>query len=160
MKLLFPHFLKKIVDKLLLKLASTLRQHLARTPLIWGDPERLQIGNNVHLVDATINLRSGRVIIEDNAFLGHNVMLLTGKHSVSLSGAERHKSVPASGRDIIIRNGAWIASGSIIIGPSDIGADAVVAAGSVVTGNVPARTIVSGNPAKILRTIDAPDDGS
>lgn len=131
-------------------LARRLRVHLAHTPLIWGDKRRLTVGSSVHLVDAIINLRSGRVIIGDNSFLGHGVMLLTGKHDISLPGKGRHVAVQDAGRDIVIGEGVWVASGAIVIGPCTIGDNAVIGAGAVVTGDVDANSICTGmQPRKI-----------
>jgi acetyltransferase-like isoleucine patch superfamily enzyme len=140
-------------DRLLRKLAPTLRLYLAHTPLIWGDPTRVTIGRNVHLVDVLINVRSGNVAIEDDVFFGHGVLLLTGAHDLNKRGAERHASVPGTGRDIVIRKGAWIASHVIVIGPCEIGENAVLGAGSVVSGRIEADALYGGNPARRLRAI-------
>lgn len=134
--------------------AHSIRLHLARTPLIWGDESRVSIGRNVQLVDALINVRSGCVVIEDDVFFGHGVLLLTGKHEIRKKGPDRHEAVPEGGRDITIRRGAWIATGVIVIGPCDIGEDAVLSAGSVVTGTVEASAIYAGNPARLVRFIE------
>ncbi len=144
-------------QKMLGWLACRLRPYLARTHLIWGNPERISIGRNVMLVDTLLNCRSGRITIEDDVFFGHGVMLLTGKHDMTIRGIGRHAAVPDAGHDIIIRRGAWIASGAIVIGPCEIGEHAVVGAGAVVTGKVPASTLYAGNPAGAIRKIDLAD---
>ena len=143
-----------IKQALLARLAKSLRPYLARTHLVWGDPTRLSIGRNVILVDALLNCRSGRIVIEDDVFFGHGVLLLTGKHDIAERGAGRHRAVPEAGRDIIVRRGAWVASGAIVIGPCEIGQDAVVGAGSVVTGEIPAGTLVTGNEQRSTRSIE------
>ncbi|MGP1255649.1 MAG: acyltransferase [Kiloniellales bacterium] len=139
---------------LLSRLASALRPYLARTHLIWGDRARVSIGRNVMLIDTLLNCRSGRIVIEDDVFFGHGVMLLTGKHDMTQRGAERHPAVQEDGRDIVIRRGAWIASGAILLGPCEVGENAVVGAGSVVTGDVRAGTLVTGNEQRNLRRIE------
>ena len=53
----------------------------------------------------------------------------------------------------MIEKGVWIAAGAIIIGGVTVGAHSVVAAGSVVTKDVPANTLVGGNPARVIRSI-------
>lgn len=123
-----------------------------KKPRIWGDPSRLKIGNGVHLNNATINTVSGNVIIDDDAFLGHQVNLLTGTHDYKVLGASRKTAVPDKGRDIRIGKGAWIASNATILGPCDIGDNAVIGAGSIVTGNIPANTLYVGAPAKFVRS--------
>jgi acetyltransferase-like isoleucine patch superfamily enzyme len=55
---------------------------------------------------------------------------------------------------ILVKKGASIGSGSTILSNVVIGENALVGAGSVVTKNVPANTIVAGNPAKILRKVE------
>lgn len=137
-------FVARMRDWVMRRLAGMLRPHLARTPLIWGDPERLELGKNVHLVDAIVNLRSGRVKIGDHTFLGHGVMLLTGKHDYSAFDERRQTIVAQDGNDISIGTGVWIASGAIVIGPCSIGDHAVVGAGCVVSGTIPAHSITTG----------------
>jgi acetyltransferase-like isoleucine patch superfamily enzyme len=57
------------------------------------------------------------------------------------------------GKPIVIERGVWIAAGAIIIGGVTVGEYSVVAAGSVVTKDVPANTFVGGNPARAIRSI-------
>jgi len=56
-------------------------------------------------------------------------------------------------REVIIENGAWIASHVIILKGVKIGTNAVVGAGSVVTADIPANTIAAGNPARVIRSL-------
>jgi acetyltransferase-like isoleucine patch superfamily enzyme len=53
----------------------------------------------------------------------------------------------------VIGKNVWIAAGATIIGGVTVGANAVVAAGSVVTKDVPPNTLVGGNPASVIRSI-------
>jgi len=92
-----------------------------------------------------------KVTIEKDVFTGYNVMLLCGSHDYLKFGKERKETGKAG--PITIREGVWIASGSIILGPCEIGKHAVVAAGSVVTKDVPEYTVVAGNPAKVIKEI-------
>lgn len=101
------------------------------------------------------NTRSGCIVVGENTVFGEDVMVLTGKHMSIEEAARFNKElhyVPPSGRDIRIGSGCYIGSGSIIVGPAEIGDFAVVGAGSVVTGDVPPRTFVAGVPARVLRT--------
>ena len=54
----------------------------------------------------------------------------------------------------VVKRGASIGSGSTLLCNVTIGEHAIVGAGSVVTRDVPSKTIVAGNPAKVLRAID------
>jgi acetyltransferase-like isoleucine patch superfamily enzyme len=120
---------------------------------IWGDSSRLVIGKNVHLNNAIINTVSGTVTIKSTAFLGHSVSLLTGTHDYEQVGAARQVAVPKSGRDIVVGEGVWIASNVTVIGPCEIGENAVIGSGSVVTGKIQANSIYAGVPAKFIRHI-------
>jgi len=82
------------------------------------------------------------------------VCILTGKHDWTKKGLERHYSIPSQGRDIVIHKGAWIASNVTVIGPCNIGENSVIAAGSVVTGNVSANSVYGGSPAKFIKKIE------
>ena len=100
------------------------------------------------------------VTIEDNVFIGHGVTFTndTYPRATTPSGelqTERDWKVEPT----LVGKGASIGSGSTILCNVTIGEQAIVGAGSVVTRNVPARTIVAGNPARVLRAIDS-DQGA
>ncbi|RMH14348.1 MAG: acyltransferase [Gammaproteobacteria bacterium] len=100
------------------------------------------------MVNTLFNTSSGRIEVGEYAFTGHNVSILTGTHDYRLIGEERLSVFPKEGNDIIIGKGVWIASNAIVLGPCKIGDNAVVAAGSLVKGDVPSGAIVAGIPAK------------
>jgi acetyltransferase-like isoleucine patch superfamily enzyme len=117
---------------------------------VFGDGG-VSIGNNVQLFDLFINSVGAKVRIEDDVFFGHRVMLITGNHDYTLFGLERQTKV--GGKDIHIGEGAWIGSGSIILGGVTVGKHAVIAAGSVVTRDIPDYWIAGGVPAKGIKPI-------
>lgn len=119
-----------------------------------GDPSRITIGSNVALNNALLNCWGGDISIADNVFFGHGVLLLAGKHRYDEVGISRQRAVPGQGHDIVIGEGAWLASNVIVLGPCAIGEHAVVAAGAVVTSNVPAYTVSGGVPARAIKRID------
>jgi acetyltransferase-like isoleucine patch superfamily enzyme len=127
-------------------------------PLVYGDPERLQVHPTAILNNALINLSSGTVTIGEYAFFGHNVSVLTGTHDWTKFGAERQVAVPSSGRDVVIEEGAWLSSHVIVVAPCRIGAHSVVGVGSLVLGDVAPYAVVAGSPAKVLRQIPRPDE--
>jgi acetyltransferase-like isoleucine patch superfamily enzyme len=95
------------------------------------------------------------VTIEDNVFVGHSVTFINDAYprATNLDGAlqteEDWKVEPT-----LVKKGASIGSGSTILSRVTIGENAIVGAGSVVTKDVPANTIVAGTPARILRSLD------
>lgn len=118
---------------------------------------RVFLGENVRLNDAVLNVVSGDIRIGDHTFLGHGVSLLTGTHDYRARGADRQTSSPATGHDIVIGKGVWIASNVTVLGPCTIGDDAVLAAGAVIAmAEVPAAAIVGGVPAKVIGQIESP----
>ena len=125
-------------------------------PLVYGDPDRLHVHPTAILNNALINLSSGTVELGEYAFFGHNVSILTGTHDWTKFGAERQVAVPASGRDVVIEEGAWLSSHVVVVGPCRIGAHSVVGVGSLVLTDVAPYTVVAGSPAKVLRQIPRP----
>jgi acetyltransferase-like isoleucine patch superfamily enzyme len=110
-------------------------------------PENLVLGDDVVIgVNASLGAHSP-------IFIGHRVRIskdvqieTAGLDFLSGPPPYRHQSKP-----IFIEEGAWIGTRSIILGGVRIGAYSVVAAGSIVTRDVPPRTLVAGMPAKVLR---------
>lgn len=94
----------------------------------------------------------GQVTIEDDVFFGHRVMVLTGTHDYTKFGMERQMT-HVSGKPVTLKTGVWVCSGAIICPGVTVGAHSVIAAGAVVTKDVPPFTIVGGNPAVIIKEI-------
>lgn len=98
------------------------------------------------------------VTIEDNVFVGHNVTFTNDKYPKATNEkgslkTENHWTIEPT----IVKRYASIGSGSTILPHVTIGEKAIIGAGSVVTKDVPPKTIVAGNPAKILRKIQNKD---
>ena len=102
------------------------------------------------MLQGLIDLRY-KVTIEKDVFFGFDVMLLTGGHDPDKFGQERMGS--GGGGPVTIHEGAWIASRAMIIGPSTIGKNSVLGAGSVVKGNIPPYELWIGNPARFVRKL-------
>jgi len=128
-------------------------------PLIYGDPKRLHVHPTAIINNALINLSSGEVTVEEYAFFGHSVSVLTGSHDITTFDRERQIAVPKAGRDVVIERGAWVSSGATLVAPCRIGAHSVVGVGSVVLRDVPPYAVVAGVPAKVLRELPRPDLG-
>jgi len=126
--------------------------------LLYGNEDRLLIAQTAVINNATFNTISGTIKIEEYVFFGLNVTVLTGTHDYNKFGRERQITVPAFERDVIIKEGAWLASNVTVIGPCIIGEHSVVAAGSLVNKDVPPYTIVGGIPAKVIKKITPPSD--
>ena len=94
------------------------------------------------------------VTIEDNVFIGHNVAFINDSYPRATTGDQLQTEADWKVERTLVKKGASIGSGSTILSNITIGENALVGAGSVVTKDVPPNSIVAGNPARILRSID------
>lgn len=92
----------------------------------------------------------GGLTIGDDVMIGPNVSLITSGHPTAPSA--RRAGVTAS--PIVIERNVWIAAGVTVIGGVTVGENSVIAAGSVVTRDVPPNSLVGGNPARVIRSIE------
>ncbi len=134
-----------------------------------------EIGNNTKIgsfVEIQKGARIGRnckvsshtficegVHIEDEVFIGHGVNFINDKYprATTKDGALQTEADWQVERTNV-RRGASIGTGAVILGGLEIGERAIVGAGAVVTKNVPAGSVVAGNPSRIIKreTSDAP----
>jgi UDP-2-acetamido-3-amino-2,3-dideoxy-glucuronate N-acetyltransferase len=97
------------------------------------------------------------VTIEDEVFVGHGVMFINDLYpraateSGALQTEDDWKVVPT-----LVKRGASIGSGAVILGGVTIGEKAMVGAGAVVTKDVPAHSVVAGVPARLRRDLREP----
>jgi acetyltransferase-like isoleucine patch superfamily enzyme len=94
------------------------------------------------------------VTIEDDVFIGHHVCFINDLFPrASLPDGPLQTDVDWKVIPILVERRATIGSGAVILGGVTIGAGAIVGAGAVVTRSVAPRTVVAGNPARLLRTL-------
>lgn len=111
-----------------------------------------RVGNNCKISSHTFVCEG--VTIEDNVFIGHGVMFTNDKYprATNADGSAQTEAdwevVPT-----LVKKGASIGSGAVIVAGVTIGENAIVGAGAVVTKDVPADTIVAGVPARKLRAL-------
>jgi len=93
------------------------------------------------------------VTIEDDVFIGHGVTFINDSYPRATTAGKLQTEADWHVESTVIKKGASIGSGATILSQVTIGEGAIVGAGSVVTKDVPANTIVAGNPARCLRAI-------
>lgn len=109
----------------------------------------IRVGRNVFVNQNCTFYDLGGLDIADDVMIGPNVSIITSGHPMEPS--RRHAGVTA--RPIVIERNVWIAAGATIIGGVTVGENSIIAAGSVVTRDVPPNSLVGGNPAQIIRSI-------
>lgn len=114
--------------------------------------KNIHIGKNVFINMGCKFQDQGGIFIEDGALIGHNVVLATLNHA--MSPQDRSSMIPAP---IHIGKRVWIGSNATILPGVTIGDGSVVAAGAVVSRDVPEYAVVGGIPAKIIRYIQEED---
>jgi acetyltransferase-like isoleucine patch superfamily enzyme len=139
-RVLFSELIGKKVDESFLLLP----------PFYTAGGDEIRIGHNVFVNQNCTFYDLGGLDIADDVMIGPNVSLITSGHPLETS----RRRTTTIGKPIVIEENVWIAAGAIIIGGVTVGENAVVAAGSVVTHDIPSNTLVGGNPAKVIRSID------
>lgn len=105
--------------------------------------ERVFINANVMMVDLD------GITIEDDVLIGSGAYLISVNHQL-----DPHHRKELELKPVLIKKNAWIGAKATILPGVTVGENAVVAAGAVVTKDVPANTVVAGMPAKVIKKID------
>lgn len=117
-------------------------------------PFYTDFGKNIHVgehvfINACCHFQDhGGVTLGDGCQIGHNVVFATLNHGVTPE--DRPHTYPAP---IVLGRSVWVGSNSTILQGVTIGDNAIIAAGAVVTKDVPANTVVGGVPAKVIKQI-------
>ena len=117
-------------------------------------PFYTDFGKNIHVgehvfINACCHFQDhGGVTLGEGCQIGHNVVFATLNHGVTPE--DRPHTYPAP---IVLGRGVWVGSNSTILQGVTIGDNAIIAAGAVVTKDVPANTVVGGVPAKVIKQI-------
>jgi acetyltransferase-like isoleucine patch superfamily enzyme len=118
------------------------------TPFYTNFGKFISIGKNVFINHACSFLDMGGIVIEDDVLIGPKVNIITENHP--LDPRDRKALITKS---VTIKRNVWIGAGATILPGVTIGENSIVAAGAVVSKDVPANTIVGGIPAKYIKSI-------
>lgn len=110
--------------------------------------KNISIGKRVFINSGCRFQDQGGITIGDDCLIGHNVVIATLQHDIAPT--RRRNLIPSP---VTIGRNVWLGANVTILPGVTIGDDAVIGAGSVVTKDVPARTIAVGSPARVVRTI-------
>ena len=120
------------------------------TPFYTDFGKNIKLGKRVFINHGCTFMDRGGITIGDDCFIAPKVCLITLDH-----GHAPDKRRTLISKPIVIGNNVWIGAGAIVLQGVSVGDNAIIGAGSVVTKDVPRGVIVAGNPAKIIKTLDA-----
>lgn len=124
-------------------------------PFLWKQTG-CHIGKNVKMgYDIYYDVHNASLItIEDNVWIASRSLLLCHKRDLSTySMFDDYSDLPYIKRPVTLKKGCVVGMGSIVMPGVTVGEGAIIAAGSLVVRDVPAWTVVAGNPATVFRNI-------
>jgi acetyltransferase-like isoleucine patch superfamily enzyme len=118
----------------------------------------ISLGKNVVIRPSTMFFADefAEIIIEDNVMMGAGVHFYVNNHKFDRTDIPLIEQGYYPSEGITVQKGAWIGANAIILPGVTIGENSVIGAGSIVTKSIPNFAIAAGNPAKILKFINAP----
>ncbi|MCC6723723.1 MAG: sugar O-acetyltransferase [Saprospiraceae bacterium] len=108
----------------------------------------IRLGKGVFINHACTFLDLGGITIEDGVMIGPKVSLISENHPTDPTTRKTLELKP-----VLIKRNAWIGANAVILHGVTVGENSVVAAGAVVTSDVPDNTVVGGVPAKVIKSI-------
>ncbi len=168
LKARLPAPVTRLTDRLLDRVAASLARRAApmlsvellKHHTVFGHEDRLHLAPTAVVNNATFNTVSGEIHIGEWVMIAHGVHLVTGVHDITKLGPERQVAAPFHDRDIVVEEGAWLATNVTVLGPCRIGKHSVVAAGSLVRADVPPYAVVAGVPARQVAVVPTPGTGA
>lgn len=129
-------------------LGKTKEKFFIEQPFICDYGYNIEIGENFYSNHNLVILDCAKVKFGDNVFIAPNCGFYTAEHPLD---AETRNKGSEYAKPIIIGNNVWIGGGVQILSGVTVGNNSVVAAGAVVTKNVPDNSVVAGVPAKVIK---------
>jgi maltose O-acetyltransferase len=146
-----PNVARPILDDLLGSIAPD--AHI-RGPLYVDYGSYISVGAGTFINFGLTALDVAPITIGRDVQMGPNVQLLTPTHPLD---PQQRRDKLESAKPITIEDNVWIGGGAIVLPGVTVGKNSVVGAGAVVTRDVPPNTVAVGNPARVIRHLDAPD---
>ena len=137
--------IKKIIGK-------TGNKFWVEQPFICDYGYNIEIGENFYSNHNLTILDCAKVTFGDNVFIAPNVSFYTAEHPIDYE--TRNKGLEYA-KPITVGNNVWIGGGVNVLSGIKIGNNVVIGAGSVVTKDIPDNVVVAGNPARVIKYLDA-----
>ena len=121
---------------------------MVSAPLQMVCADRVSVGKNVFINTNFLAMARGGITIEDDVLIAANVSLISNNH-------DPYERQVLTCKPVVIKKGAWIGAGATVLPGVTVGAHAIVGAASVVTHDVPDYAVAVGNPARVVKMLDA-----
>ena len=125
-----------------------------RVQLLAQPGARIVIGAKTFLNTGSIVAASESISIGEDVLFGPNVCVVDADHEFADPDVAIARQGMRRRGPIVIGDGAWIATGAVVLGGTEIAPRSVVAANAVVRGIFPKRAVLAGSPAKVIRLLD------
>jgi maltose O-acetyltransferase len=110
----------------------------------------IELGDHVFINFNCVFLDCAPIIVGNNVLFAPAVQLYTATHPLDV---KTRTADLESAHPIRIEDNVWVGGGAVVLPGVTVGANSVIAAGSVVTKDIPANVVVAGNPAKVIRDL-------
>jgi acetyltransferase-like isoleucine patch superfamily enzyme len=130
-------------------------RYAVTTPYTHSREAVLKIGNNVLITGARFGCQKS-IEVCDGAGISEARITDTDFHRSESTGDERFDGGGVTAKKVVIGKRAWVGASAIVLKGVRVGDDAVIGAGAVVVMNVPPRSVVFGNPARVIWRLTAP----
>lgn len=140
-----------IIRKLFWKTGETF---LIEQPFVCDQGYNIEIGDNFYCNHNAVMLDAAKITFGDYVFIAPNCGFYTAGHALDVE--QRNQGLEIA-YPITVGNNVWIGGGVSVIPGVSIGDDTVIAAGSVVTKDIPSGVIAAGNPCRVIREITEAD---
>lgn len=131
-------------------LGKTKEKFFIEQPFICDYGYNIEVGENFYSNHNLTILDPAKVVFGDNVLVGPNVGIYTAEHPVN---SEIRNKLLEFAKPIKIGNNVWIGGGVSILSGVTIGDNVVLAAGAVVTKDIPSNVVAAGIPAKVIKKI-------
>ena len=121
---------------------------IVNTPFQTDFGRHIHFGKHIYINKDVFMVDLGGIFIEDDVLIGPRAKLISVNHP--LEPAARHRLELKS---VVIKKNAWIGADATILPGVTVGENAVVAAGAIVSKDVPPNTVVAGVPARVIKTL-------
>jgi acetyltransferase-like isoleucine patch superfamily enzyme len=117
--------------------------------VVFSCPQNIECGTNVIINPQCYFAAKGGIILGDRVTISAGAKILSSSLKVEDGVVQRHHVH----KQVVLGNGVWIGAGAMVMPGVSIGENSIVAAGAVVTKDMPANVIIAGVPAKVIRDL-------